>query len=261
MKFRNIIYSSLVVVCSGLSVAHAATITLNDGRSIEADITGRDGDNLILDVNGLEVRVDSSQIASVDMTTNSAAPDATPVNQDAAANSSNQQQVATAPPPAAEPAVVPEGTALTVRMNDSINTRSGGVGQRFTAILEANLMAGDVVVAERGTTVYGRIIDLKKAGRVAGGASMSIELTELLIENQMVPIVTQPLSAQGQNTAATSAGRTARSAAIGGLANGSSGAKTGAKVGLGASLLTQGNDIELPKGTLVDFNLRAPLQS
>ena len=40
-----------------------------------------------------------------------------------------------------------------------------------------------------------------------------------------------------------SAGRTARAAAIGGLIDGSSGARTGAKVGLGASIITGGANI------------------
>ena len=50
-------------------------------------------------------------------------------------------------------------------------------------------------------------------------------------------------------------------AAVGGLANGSKGAKNAAKVGLGASLLTSGNSINIPAGTLLEFQLAAPLAS
>ena len=46
---------------------------------------------------------------------------------------------------------------------------------------------------------------------------------------------------------------------IGGLAGGSSGAKTGAKVGAGASLLTKGESLNVPAGTLLETALRVPL--
>jgi hypothetical protein len=38
------------------------------------------------------------------------------------------------------------------------------------------------------------------------------------------------------------------------------GAKTGAKVGLGASILTGGGSINVPAGTLLETSLRVPLQ-
>jgi len=43
------------------------------------------------------------------------------------------------------------------------------------------------------------------------------------------------------------------------LVDGSSGAKTGAKVGLGASILTGGQSINVPAGTLLETALRTPL--
>ena len=89
---------------------------------------------------------------------------------------------------------------------------------------------------------------------------MTFELRDISIDNVMVAIRTQPVGGQGQNTAKSSLGKTGRAAAIGGLVDGSDGAKTGAKVGLGASILSKGDDIELPEGTLVDFILAAPLE-
>jgi hypothetical protein len=54
-------------------------------------------------------------------------------------------------------------------------------------------------------------------------------------------------------------GRTARAAPLGGLYGGSSSDKKGAKIGLGASILTCGASINIPAGNLVETNLRAPL--
>ena len=121
-------------------------------------------------------------------------------------------------------------------------------------------MSGDVVVAKKGSKIYGVLTNVKKAGRLAGSASMTLELTDISINGVMVAIRTQPVSGEGQNTAKTTVGRTARTAAVGSLIGGSDGAKTGVKVGVGAVILTKGDDIEVVQGSLVDFILAAPLE-
>jgi hypothetical protein len=70
---------------------------------------------------------------------------------------------------------------------------------------------------------------------------------------------TAGLKAQGPNEAGRTVGRTARAAAIGGLYGGSSSAKKGAKVGLGASLLTSGSSINIAAGTMLETSLASPL--
>lgn len=88
---------------------------------------------------------------------------------------------------------------------------------------------------------------------------MAIEFTDLMIDDQLIPIRTEGLQAQGQSEGGRTVGRTARAAAIGGLIDGSSGARTGAKVGLGASILTSGSSINIPRGTMLETRLAAPL--
>lgn len=88
---------------------------------------------------------------------------------------------------------------------------------------------------------------------------MTLELTHLLINNQLKPVQTSNVQAvassgSGRNTV----GKTARGVAVGGLIGGRSGARTGAKVGVGASVLTRGQSINIPAGTLLDFTLAAP---
>jgi hypothetical protein len=67
------------------------------------------------------------------------------------------------------------------------------------------------------------------------------------------------LSAQSGGEAGKTVRRTARAAAIGGLIDGKSGARTGMKVGAGVSLLTSGESINIPAGTLLETNLRVAL--
>ena len=153
---------------------------------------------------------------------------------------------------------VPAGTSFLVRTTQDLSTSNVSSGHRFTARLEADLVADGAVIAARGSTVYGVITQAKKSGRLAGKSSISFTLTDIMINNQLRPIVTSEVSGESANTAGKSAGTTARAAAIGGLADGSSGAKTGAKVGLGVSLLTRGNSAGVPSGTLLDFRLLQP---
>ncbi|MGY5451601.1 hypothetical protein ACVFI8_11750 [Agarivorans sp. MS3-6] len=252
----NIKSSLYALIFAGLisSSAHAATVQLKDGRSLQGAIVSQNAETLVLDLNGIEVKLPTAQIANISFSDN-----LNDNNTISSFTDSNQTEAANTDASPIEPAEVPAGTVITVRMSEGVNTRQHETGQRFTGTLEANLMSGDTVVAKRGSTVYGELSEVKKAGRVAGSASMSITLTSVLINDQMHDIQTDSLSSDGSNTAGDTVGKTARAAAIGGLINGSSGAKNGAKVGVGASLITQGNDIELPKDSLIEFTLAAPL--
>jgi len=95
---------------------------------------------------------------------------------------------------------------------------------------------------------------------MAGSADLTMEFTDIMIDDQLFPITTAELRAQGGNEAGQTVRRTARAAAVGGLISGSSGAKTGAKVGAGASILTSGSSLSVPADTLLETNLSAPLQ-
>jgi hypothetical protein len=87
-----------------------------------------------------------------------------------------------------------------------------------------------------------------------------MEFTDIMIDDQLFPFATEGLAAQSGGEGKRTIGRTARAAAIGGLIDGSSGARTGAKVGAGASLLTSGSSLSVPAGTLLETTLRVPLQ-
>lgn len=154
---------------------------------------------------------------------------------------------------------VPAGTRLVIRMSDAIDSSRHGVGHRFRGQLEGALVVNGVTAVPRGTFVHGRIAEARQAGRVVGSAELAVEFTDLMINDMFVPISTQGLSAQTGGEAARTVGRTARAAAIGGLARGSSGARTGARVGAGASILTAGASVNVPRGTIVETTLREPL--
>lgn len=243
------------VVLSGLAAtATADELILKDGQVLEGNFVGRADGMVTFEIGGQQLKIPESNVESLKMTMGgSSAPAA-----QAAPAPAPPPPPPPPPPPKAKP-TVPAGTRLTVRMAESIDTKRHKAGHRFIAKLEADLVAGGVVVAPRGTTVYGQLVSASSSGRVAGSSSLTIAFTDILIDNKMYPISTEPMSGKTDNTARKSAGQVGRAAVIGGLIDGSSGAKTGAAVGAGAAILTGGNQAGVASGTLLDTQLRSPL--
>jgi hypothetical protein len=154
---------------------------------------------------------------------------------------------------------IPAGTRLVIRTTDTIDSSRHGAGHRFRGQLEGALVVDGNQVVPRGTFVHGRVAQARQSGRVAGSSELSIEFTDLMLNDVLVPIATGDISTQTSAEGARTAGRTARAAAVGGLIGGSSGARTGARVGAGASILTRGSSINIPRGTVVETVLREPV--
>ncbi|GLS89797.1 hypothetical protein GCM10007916_08640 [Psychromonas marina] len=250
MKIKTLLISLFIAVTSTMSV-QAAKITLTDEREFIGEILHHNQQALVINVNGIEMTLPPELIKSIDFSVKPTTPE--PVKIEPTEIAKKEKTVIM-------PAEVPAGTVLRIKMDQSINSREHKQGHRFTAKLEANLMVDGVVIAPRDSVVYGVMDQVKSGGRIAGSAEMSLILTDILINDEMVAISTVSLSGKGANAAADTLGRTARTAAIGGLINGSDGAKTGAKVGVGASLLTRNNDIQIAKDTLLDFSLKTPIK-
>jgi hypothetical protein len=117
---------------------------------------------------------------------------------------------------------VPAGTRILIRMIDSIDTTKQKAGFRFTASLETNLQAEDAVVAPRGTTVYGKLVSAESAGRMKGSSELTLELTDIMINNTAYPLLTSTYEikgkGEGSNTAKKVVGGAGLGALIGGIA-------------------------------------------
>ena len=162
---------------------------------------------------------------------------------------------------------VPAGTRILIRMVDSVDSSKQQVGHRFTARLETNLQVGDVVVAPRGTTVYGRLAKAKSAGNMSGGAELTLELTDIVINGTAYPLLTSTYQVasqgQGNKTAGRIVGGAGLGALVGGLAGGGKGAAIGAGAGAAAgttvSAATKGKQVAVPSESLVEFRLQQPV--
>ena len=200
-----------------------------------------------------------------------AADQAGPMQMNADQNGAPERE----PPPMAAPPVtvpgrivVPAGTWITIRVNDVISTSQNLPGDAFTATLAQPLIADGIVLARRGQTLAGRVVEVTKGGFIKGTSRLGLELTELsLVDGRQVPVHTQLISyssgtSRGRDGTAIAA-TTGAGAAIGGAAAGGFGAGMGAIAGAAAStigvLATRGRNTEVYPEAMLTFRLVEPV--
>ena len=160
------------------------------------------------------------------------------------------------------------GTWVTFRVNQPLSSDHSQPGDAFMGTLAEPLVVNGLVIAHRGQTVSGRVVEAQKAGRVSGTSKLGIELTEIgLVDGQQVNVHTQMVERRGPTSYgrdATAIGATtATGAAIGAAVNGGVGAGVGAAGGLVAStvgvLLTRGRPTVLYPEQVLTFRLVNPV--
>lgn len=172
-------------------------------------------------------------------------------------------------PVASPPLTMRSGTILTVRLNQPLSSDHNQVGDVFSASLDQPVTVLGIVVAQRGQTVVGHVVEAKKAGRVHGVSRLGITLTDLtLVDGQTVAIQSQFLVRKGPTSrgrdAAVIAGTTGVGAAIGAGVDGGTGAAVGAAAGAAAGtigvLLTRGDPTIIAPETLLAFQVTTPVR-
>jgi hypothetical protein len=152
-------------------------------------------------------------------------------------------------------------------MIDSVDSSKNHVGDIFHASLETDLTLNGMLVARKGTDVYGRLAEAKEAGHIAGSSELQLELTRMVIDGHDYPVVSSDYTLQGKgrgsNTAKKVGGGAVAGAIIGAIAGGGKGAAIGAGVGsaagAGVQVLTRGQQVKVPSETLLEFRLQQPV--
>lgn len=169
-----------------------------------------------------------------------------------------------APPP---PVILAEGTKIKVRTTSALSTKTTQTGERFVATLADPIVQNGVVIAERGATVNGRVVESDAGGRVKGRAVISIRLSSLetaggrSVDLETGVYAREAKSTKGQDAAKIGIGAGV-GAAIGAIAGGGKGAAIGSAAGAGAGtgvvMATRGAAAVIPAETLITFSLKAP---
>jgi len=232
--------TAIITIISG-APAFADTLELADGTLLEGDFVGSSNGIIMFNTGESIEAFPESEVVGIFLSEGVSTAESLA----AVANPGN--------------ITVPAGTRLVIRTTDTVDSRQHGSGHRFRGQLEGAVVVDGVTAAPRGTFVHGRVTQSRQSGRAIGSSELSMEFTDIMIDDQLFPMRTTGLQAQTQGEAGRTLGRTARAAALGGLIDGSSGARTGARVGAGASILTRGSSINVPRGTILEVRLDSPL--
>jgi hypothetical protein len=158
---------------------------------------------------------------------------------------------------------IPAGTQLVVRLVGSLSSKTNKPTQEFQATLDQPISAEGLEVWPKHSEARGRVVSVKRAGRVKGVAEMSLILHQLRAGGQAYTVYTDPLPLSANpghgKDAKTVGGGAGLGAIIGAIAGGGKGAAGGAAAGAAggalAAILTRGPEIELPPETPLVFRL------
>ncbi len=167
-------------------------------------------------------------------------------------------------PAARRPNEVPVDTELDVRLRSDLNSGTAQVEDRFTANTTVDLENNGRVLIPAGSVVRGVVTSVTKAGRLERTGKLTLAFDQITINGRSYPIhatVTQALESRGYRgdvgKIATGAGI---GAIIGGIIGGAKGALAGILIGGGGTVAaTEGQDVDLPPGTVLRLRFDAPL--
>jgi len=196
-------------------------------------------------------------------------PAAVPGVSPAAGSPSAAPNGSTATAPAPPPEItLPQGTAVRVRLAQSIDTERNRAGDRFQATLDVPLVRDGRVIVPQGTMFYGHVTESKASGRFKGRAMLALRLDSFDMNGQNYSIrstsPTRVSRGHVKHDVEWIGGGTAGGAGIGALAGGPMGAGIGALAGAGAGLtgglITGKKQLRLPVETQLTFTLRSDVR-
>jgi len=190
-----------------------------------------------------------------------APPAATPAP--APATAAAPLPAAPAPPPPPKEYTVPAGSALVVRVEQTISSKTNNVGDSFTGVLAQSVIVGGVNVLRAGTPVSGTVVAAKGQGRFKGAGDLGIAINRVGSYSVTTTTYEKAQSGKGKRSAALIGGGGGGGALIGGLAGGGKGALIGGLLGAGAgtagAAFTGNKEVSIPAESVITFRLSAPI--
>ena len=161
------------------------------------------------------------------------------------------------------------GTVIVGSLQTPMNTGKNDEGDPVSLRVTTAERVNGVVAVPAGSTIRGVATHVDGAGRIAGGAELTIRWTELELTNgRSYSISAVPLRLKGKGDAKESAIEIGGGAVAGGILGGvlggkddiAKGAAAGAVVGTGVAVATKGDQIVLPAGQKIQVTLDAPVR-
>lgn len=173
--------------------------------------------------------------------------------------------------PRAEPATVSAGTVVAAEFLETLSSENSRVGDTFRARLTDDVRQGGRVVIPAGSEVVGEVTEAVPLRKVGGRAKLAVRFTDLVLPHGVsVPIdasfVGQGKSETGRD-AATIGGAAAGGAVLGRVINKKDrsrgaviGAILGAAIGTAIASRTNGEEVNIFEGSVLDLRFDAPVE-
>ena len=160
---------------------------------------------------------------------------------------------------------VPSGTELDVRLQNSLNSGTAQVEDRFEATTLVDVQVNGRTVIPAGSVMRGVVTAVEAGTRTNRTSSMTVSFDQVTVNGRAYPMrgtVTQAIEGEGIRGEAGRAGVGAGvGAVLGAVLGGVKGAVLGAVIGGGGTIAaTEGKEVELPQGTVLRVRLDSPLQ-
>ncbi|HZR27037.1 MAG TPA: hypothetical protein VFA59_25800 [Vicinamibacterales bacterium] len=163
------------------------------------------------------------------------------------------------------PNEIPVGTEFDVRLQQSLSSGTSQPEDRFEATTMVDLRdeSGRVLIPA-GSVMRGIVSSVHKATRIERKGSMTVAFDRVTVNGRALPMrgtVTQALESEGIAGEKEKIGIGAGAGAIlGAILGGAKGALAGILIGGGGTIAaTEGQDVNLPSGTVLRVRLDSPL--
>jgi len=159
---------------------------------------------------------------------------------------------------------VPSGTELDVRLQNSLNSGTAQVEDRFEGTTLVDLNVNGRVLIPAGSVMRGVVTSVEPGTRTNRTAKMTVSFDQVTVNGRAYPMratVTEAIKGDGIRGEATRAGAGAAvGGIIGAVLGGAKGALLGVLIGGGGTIAaTEGKEVELPQGTVLRVRVDAPL--
>ncbi|MCM1265049.1 MAG: hypothetical protein NC200_02525 [Candidatus Gastranaerophilales bacterium] len=173
---------------------------------------------------------------------------------------------------------VPKNTAILAVLESSISTRSLAQNDTISATLSQDWIYRGILIAPRGSIVYGRATDVKRAGYAYSNGKLSMLFYQIITPNgERITLSSNEVyvEAKGSNRAVKMAGNVVVGA-LSGLVTGvlyslisggdvargvAIGSAVGASGGLVSAVAHKGEDAEVPAGTVINIVLTKSMEA
>jgi hypothetical protein len=243
---------AIVLIGAGPSLS-ADRIRLRSGKTIDGIFIGGDSKSVrVLLDNGQISEVPLAEAVAVEFEARKPAPPPPP-------------KPAAAPKAAAPKSVtVPAGTALNVRLAQTIDVDASQAGMTFKAVVDDPVMIAGSIVIPRGASAVVQAVKVEQSGKMKGSDKISLKLNSIAFGGFVHEVATTYVETkgkgEGKRTARKVGGGAGLGAIVGGIAGGGEGAAIGAAVGAvtGAAVASGGEEhLKLPAETRLQFQLSA----